>query len=168
MEITGSDGAIYSSEDLVHKYIDMVYRLALSQTKSLDFAEDITQDVFLKFLQSDKVFESEEHVKAWLIRVTINCSKKLFLSSWFKKTVPITEDLAEKLSFHTPEQSDAYFAVNALPQKYRTVIYLYYYEEMSIKELCALLNASEGTIKSRLHRAREMLKISLKGGEFDA
>lgn len=77
-----------SSETVVHKYIDTVYRLALSQTRSKDYAEDVVQEVFLRFLQSDKQFNDEEHIKAWLIRVTINCSKKIFTAAWFKKKRP--------------------------------------------------------------------------------
>lgn len=152
-----------SSETVVHKYIDTVYRLALSQTRSKDYAEDVVQEVFLRFLQSDKQFNDEEHIKAWLIRVTINCSKKIFTAAWFKKTVP----LSDELSFETPEQSDAYYAVCDLPKKYRTVIYLYYYEEMSIKELSEMLKISEGAIKSQLHRGRELLRKALKGGDID-
>lgn len=150
-----------SSDEVVKKYIDMVYRLAISQTGSREHAEDVVQDVFLKYFQSNKVFESEEHIKAWLIRVTINCSKKIFAGSWFKKTVPLTEDL----SFETQEQSDVYYAVNELPKKYRTVIYLYYYEKLSVKEIAEDMSLSEGTVKSQLYRGRELLKEKLKGGE---
>ena len=150
-----------SSEEIVHKYIDMVYRLALSQTKSKEYADEVVQEVFLRYLQSKKEFESEEHRKAWLIRVTVNCSKNIFSNSWFKKTVP----LSEEISFETQEQGDAYFAVAELPKKYRTVIYLYYYEEMSVREIAETLAASEGTVKSQLHRGRELLRKKLKGGE---
>lgn len=115
----------------------------------------------MRYLQSKKVFESEEHCKAWLIRVTINCSKNIFSNSWFKKTVP----LSEEISFETQEQSDAYFAVAELPKKYRTVIYLYYYEEMTVREIAVSLAVSEGTVKSQLHRGRELLRKKLKGGE---
>ena len=152
-----------SSDEVIHRYIDMVYRLALSQTKSKEYADDVVQDVFLKYIQSGKVFESEEHRKAWLIRVTINCSKKIFANSWFKKTVPLSEDI----SFETKEQSDAYYAVMDLPRKYRTVIYLYYYENLSVKEISEDLSVSEGTVKSQLHRGREILKTKLgEGGEY--
>ena len=150
-----------SSEEIVHKYIDMVYRLALSQTKAKEYADEVVQEVFLRYLQSKKVFESEEHRKAWLIRVTINCSKNIFSNSWFKKTVP----LSEEIPFETQEQSDAYFAVAELPKKYRTVIYLYYYEEMTVREIAVSLAVSEGTVKSQLHRGRELLRKKLKGGE---
>lgn len=149
-----------SSDEIIHRYIDMVYRLALSQTKSKEHADDVVQDVFLKYLQSEKKFESEEHIKAWLIRVTINCSKKIFANSWFKKTVPLSEELA----FETKEQGEAYYAVMELPKKYRTVIYLFYYENLSVKEIAEDMSVSEGTVKSQLYRGRELLKQKLKGG----
>lgn len=150
-----------SYEDIVHKYIDMVFRIALSQTNCKADAEDVVQDVFLKFLSCKKKFESEEHIKAWLIRVAINCSHKIFSSSWFKKTVPLSEDIP----FEEPEMSDVYNALNTLPHKYRTPLYLYYYEELSVKEISALLNIREGTIKSQLSRGRELLRQKLEGGE---
>ncbi len=161
MMVSETVSADVSSEEIVHKYIDMVYRLALSQTKAKEYADEVVQEVFLRYLQSKKAFDSEEHCKAWLIRVTINCSKNIFSNSWFKKTVP----LSEEISFETQEQSDAYFAVAELPKKYRTVIYLYYYEEMTVREIAESLAVSEGTVKSQLHRGRELLRKKLKGGE---
>ena len=91
-----------SSDEVIRKYFDMVYKLALSQTRNQTFAEDVTQDVFVRFIHNKDKFESEEHIKAWLIRVTINCSKSVFMSSWFKKIVPLEEDL----TFDNPEKSD--------------------------------------------------------------
>ena len=82
-----------SSDEVIRKYFDTVYKLALSQTKNQTFAEDVTQDVFVRFIQNKDKFESKEHIKAWLIRVTINCSKSVFMSSWFKKIVPLEEPL---------------------------------------------------------------------------
>lgn len=149
-----------ASEEIIKKYIDMVYRLALARTKSKSHADDVVQEVFLRFLESDRDFESDEHIKAWLIRVTINCSNNIFASSWFKKTVPLTE----AIEFETAEESDVYFAVMELPQKYRTVIHLFYYEEMSIAEISECISEKPSTIKSQLHRARAMLGEKLKGG----
>lgn len=149
-------------QDIVKKYFDTVYRLALSQTKNKSDAEDITQDVFLRFVQNSKPFSSFEHIKAWLIRVTINRCHSLFTSSWHKKT----EALSEEIPFDSPEKSDVYYAVLELPQKYRTVIHLFYYEDMSVAEIGKVLKRNESTIKSQLHRARELLKSKLKG-EYD-
>lgn len=144
----------------IEKYFSMVYKLALSQTKSTVNAEDVTQEVFLRYIQNQDKIQSEEHAKAWLIRVTVNCSKSLFLSSWFKRTVPLEEDIP----FDTPEKGEVYYAVLELPQKYRTVIHLFYYEDMSVREIAESLGEKETTVKSQLHRGREMLKKLLKGG----
>lgn len=146
-------------QDLVKKFFNMVYKIALSRTGDTHHAEDVVQETFLRFLKTDKEFETEEHVKAWLIRVAVNCSKNVFLSSWYKKTAPLTEDI----TFDSPEKSDVYFATLALPQKYRTVIHLFYYEDMPVKQIAEVLGTKESTVKSQLHRGRELLKENLKG-----
>ena len=114
----------------------------------------------MRFLKSDKPFESEEHIKAWLIRVTINCCHNAFSNSWSKKTVP----LSEELSFDTPEKGDVYYAVQELPQKYRAVIHLFYYEDMSVEEIGRALGTNPSTVKSQLSRGRKMLRKMLEGG----
>lgn len=153
-------GIQMTKEEIIKKHFNTVYRLALSQTKNKAYADDVTQDVFLRFLNKERSFESDEHLKAWFIRVTINCSKSVFLSSWFKKCVP----LSEELTFDTEEKSDVYYAVADLPPKYRTAIHLFYYEDLSISEIAKILDTKESTIKSHLHRGRELLKTKLKGG----
>lgn len=149
-----------SSEETIRKYFNTVYRLAISQTGSITIAEDVTQEVFLRFLSTNTKFQSDEHIKAWLLRVTINCAKSVFRSAWFKTSIPLQEELV----FNTPEKSEVYFAVQNLPSKYRTVIYLFYYEDMSIKEIAECIKEKENTIKSQLRRGRELLKKELKGG----
>lgn len=161
------NGYIPNKSDITEKYFDTVYRLALSQTKEKHYAEDVTQEVFLKFFKAEKSFESEEHIKAWLIRVTLNCSKDVFLSSWFKKSAPLSE-ADGKITFDTTEKSDVYYAVSELPAKYRTVIHLFYYEDYSVKEIAQILKAKESTVKSQMMRGRNLLKDKLKGGiNFD-
>lgn len=146
--------------EIVEKYFDMIYKLALSQTKNREYADDMVQEVFLRYLKTDKNFETEEHVKAWLIRVTVNCCKSLFTSPWFKRHETLTEDIA----FNTEEKSDVYYAVAELPQKYRAVIHLFYYEDLSVADISRALNIKETTVKSQLSRGREMLRKKLKGG----
>ena len=147
-------------QEIVEKYFDMVYRLALARTKDKSAADDVCQDVFLKYINSDKEFESEEHIKAWLLKVTVNCSKSIFTSSWFKKTVPLEETIPADMP---EEESDVYLAVMKLPEKYRTVIHLFYYEELSVAEISEALGINESTVKSQLSRGRGLLKESLKG-----
>ncbi len=151
-----------SKQEMIEKYFNTVYKLALSQTKSKASADDVTQEVFLRYLKYEKNFESEEHLKAWLIRVTLNCSKSSFTSSWFKKTVPLSEEF--DIPTQMQEKSDIYYAVLELPPKYKAVIHLFYYEDLSITQISQYLNQKESTIKSQLHRGREMLKEKLKGG----
>ncbi len=149
---------VVSSDEIIKKYIDMVYRLALSRTKSRTHADDVVQEVFLRYISAEREFESDEHIKAWLIRVTINCSNSVFESSWFKKTVPLTEEI----TFDTPEKGEVYYAVTELPRKYRTVIHLFYYEDMSVSEIADCTGEKISTVKSQLHRGRKMLREKLK------
>ncbi len=144
---------------MVEKYFDTVYRLAFSQTQDSHRADDVLQEVFLRYIRTSKLFESEEHIKAWLIRVTINCCKTSFTNSWNKKTVPLTEDIA----FEMPEQEEIYTVVAKLPKKYRAVIHLFYYEDLSVKDIASYLNIKESTVKSQLHRGRQMLRSMLEG-----
>ncbi len=145
---------------ICEKYFDMIYKLALSQTKDQGHAEDVTSDVFLKFLSSSKTFESEEHIKAWLLRVTINCSKSVFSNTWFKKTVPLEENIMAEMP---EEESEVYAKVLSLPQKYRAVIHLFYYEELSVAQIAKYLELNESTVRTHLQRGRSLLKMSLEG-----
>lgn len=147
-------------EKMIEKYSDMVYRLAFTRTKSKENSEDVYQEVFLRLYKKLPNFESEEHEKAWLIKVTINCSKNLLSSSFFKNTTEIKEEIV----FETKERHDIYYAVQELPVKYRTIIHLYYYENYKINEISKILKIKENTVKSQLLRAREKLKEKIKGG----
>ena len=150
-------------EKMIEKYSDMVYRLALTRTKSKDSSEDVYQEVFFRLARKMPEFESEEHKKAWLIRVTINCSKNILSSSFLKHRA----ELDENIKFETQERHDIYYAVLKLPIKYRTVIHLYYYEDYSIKEISKILNINENTVKTHLARARKKLEEDIKGGIED-
>ena len=152
-------------DTLFHTYGDMVYRLALVRTRSTADAEDVVQEVFLRCLKNNPSFLSAEHQKAWLIKVTVNCSKSLLGSAFRRHSVP--EDAAGELvsEDETPD-STVYDAVLRLPDKYRTAIHLYYYEDYSVKEIASVMRTTESTVKSWLHRARAMLKETL-GGEYD-
>ena len=150
-------------EETIEKYSNMVYRLSMARTGNSEEAQDVYQEVFLRLAKKMPEFQSEEHKKAWLIRVTINCSKTILNSSFIKHRT----ELDENLSFETPERHDIYYAVLKLPIKYKTVVHLYYYENYSIKEISNILRTNENTIKSRLARARKQLEIAIKGGIED-
>ncbi len=151
-----------SATEAFQKYSDMVYRLAFARVKNKYDADDILQEVFLRFIKSKDKVNNEEHAKALLIRITINCSKSMLTSSWFKKT----EALSANLSVTMPE-NDTLEAVLRLPQKYRTVIHLHYYCGFSVEEIGKILNHNPSTVKSQLHRARMKLKTELKGVEIN-
>ncbi|NLC03557.1 MAG: sigma-70 family RNA polymerase sigma factor [Tissierellia bacterium] len=157
--------------EIVHTYSDMVYKLALARTKNKFDADDVFQEVFIRCMKNYNKFTSNDHIKAWLIRVTINCSNNIFNSSWFKKTVLLNNNLKDNslddLNFSTEENKQVYHSVLELPKKYRTVIHLFYYEDMSIREISKALKIKEGTIKSQLHRGRNLLKEILEGEIFD-
>lgn len=144
---------------LVDKYIDTVFRVALNYLKVSADAEDITQSVFEKLLRQRKEFESDDHIRHWLIRVTINECKHLLRSPWRK--VGNLDDYARTIPFETTEQSDLYLSAMELPKKYRLPIYLYYYEGYSTKEIAEILKIPNGTVCTNLRRGRELLKKHL-------
>ena len=151
-----------SAAEAFQKHSDMVYRLAVARVKNKYDADDILQDVFLRFIKAKDKVENEEHLKALLIRITINCSKSMLTSSWFKRTEPLSESFSV-----SDEYSDTLDSVMRLPQKYRTVIHLHYYMGYSVDEIAGILKAKPSTVKSQLHRARQKLKLDLEGVEIN-
>ena len=146
-------------EKMVEKYSNMIYRLALIRTKTKENSEDVYQEVFLRLAKKMPDFKSEEHERAWLIRVTINCSKNLLNSKFFRNTAELKEDIP----FETEEKHNIYYSVQKLPIKYKTIVHLYYYENYKIKEISEILRMKEKTVKSCLARAREKLKMEEEG-----
>lgn len=157
----------FDIEEAVRRYSDMVYRLALLNMKSRFDAEDVFQEVFLKLFRYKNSIQSEEHLKAWLIRVTINQCKSAVTSGKKRQTVSLDTvgQIAEPAK--EEESSEVYELVRSLPQKYRQVIHLYYFEELSVKEIAGILNQKEGTVKTQLARARKLLNQKLEGGFSD-
>ncbi len=143
------------------QYTDTVYRVALHNTANFSDAEDVTQEVFVKLLETNKAFRDSEHLKAWLIRVTINLCRD-------KKKKSSRETLVENIfPYKTGEEkTDVLEAVKALPEKYRNTIYLHYYEGYTAKEIGKILDAKENTVLSWLSRGRDALRKELDGG-FD-
>lgn len=153
----------YSAEDAFELYGDMVLRLAIARTGNRQDGEDLLQEVFVRYIRSGALFDSEEHRKAWLIRTTINCAKSLAVSAWKNKIVTLEDCIADTVS---PEQGEVYYAVLSLPPKYRTVVHLFYYEEMSTKEIASVMGCADATVRSLLTRSRKKLEKMLKGAEF--
>lgn len=153
----GTDGYI---QHVLNKYSKMLIKLAFTYVKNIADAEDIIQDVFVSLIKKGSGFENEEHEKAWLIRVTINNCKNHLKSSWNKRTVP----LSEEVSYMPEEDSGVLVMVLKLPDKYRNVIHLHYYENYSIKEIAEILRKNPATIGTWLARGRNLLKSQLIGG----
>ena len=148
-------------EALLEEYSDTVTRLCILHTGSMTDAEDCYQNVFFKLYKQLKK-GSLPNPKAWLLRVTVNCSVNFFRSAW-RRHVQTVEALPERAS---PLIDDARYeslnrALDSLPARYRAVIHLYYYEEMSVDEISAVINTKPATIRSRLARGRERLKREL-------
>jgi len=149
------------SKDL-DDYGNTLFRLAYSYMKNMHDAEDVVQEVFIKLLNNIDIFENTEHKKSWLICVTRNICKNKLKSSWFKKK----EELTEMPYYDEYEDHSVMDAVINLPLKYREVIFLYYYEGYKTAEISEITNQKESTVRSILHRARNILKKSLKE-EYD-
>lgn len=154
-----TDAAI---ENILKKYADTVYRIAFVRVKNSSDAEDITQEVFVRFIKRDPVFKSEEHEKAWFIRVAVNCSKTLLLSPWRTRR----SDTEKDVPVFDTEKSDVWYAVSSLPEQMRVVIHLFYYENMSVSEISAATGKSVSAVKTALHRSRQKLKEILTEEEF--
>lgn len=142
------------------RYQNMVYRIALHYFGNSQDAEDAVQEVFLRLYTAEKSFESPEHLRRWLIRVTVNVCRDVLRSPWRRRRVSL-EELPEAPVFDQPEQAALYREVMALPEKYRTVLNLFYYEELSVKEIGGLLGLQTSAVTTRLHRARARLKEQL-------
>lgn len=145
---------------LVHaeRYKDTVFRISLSYLGNTYDADDVVQEVFMKLYITTKHFATDDHVRYWLIRVTINTCKNLLRSSWKTKNVALDQVTEPIAAFEQSEQEDLYQAVMELPEKYRTVLYLYYYEELPTKEIARLLKITVSSVTTRLSRARDQLK----------
>ena len=153
-----SDGDIVR---MVETYSDMLLRIALNRVKSLPAAEDIVQTVFERLMRRRPIFESREHEKAWLIRVAVNLCMSDLRDQSRHGALPLDETISQEYGDETYEVLDA---VQALPAPDRYAVYLYYYEGYGIKDIGKLLKEPEGTISSRLSRARKKLKALLEGG----
>ncbi len=147
-------------EETAERYRDCIFAIAYNYMKNSYDADDITQNVLIKYYNNKKVLESEEHKKNWLIRVTINECKKMLLSPWRSRCQNL-EDYADSLQFEEKEQSRLFMAVMELPWKYRAVVHLYYYEDYSTREIAKILGVRETAVTTRLMRARRMLRETL-------
>ncbi|MBO4872023.1 MAG: sigma-70 family RNA polymerase sigma factor [Lachnospiraceae bacterium] len=157
------------TEDLFTEYWQSVYAAAYIVCRDRMDAEDVAQDTFVKYFMHNRQFESKEHIKAWLLRTAINRARDLTRSFYRKNKVPLEEYMsgAEKTGSvdqhfcRIDEQQQLTSAVMTLPEKYRIVVHLFYYEDHSCSEIAGMLHLSEANVRKRLCRARDMLKAKM-------
>lgn len=147
-------------ERYARKYKDMAYRVALNFTCNPEDAEDAVQEVLMRLFTAKGEFQGEEHVKRWMIRVTLNYCRNLAREARHRAPTP-PEELALSVPFEAEEQLELFTAVMALPEKYRVPLYLFYYEEYSVREIAGIMHLTESNVTTRLSRARAMLKSKL-------
>lgn len=153
------------TRELFERYADMVYRIAVSSGLSVHLAQDIVQEVFLRYLKKQPRFENSAHEKAWFIRVALNRCKSMASSAWYRRTCPLEEarplESAAQDAPLQPEDHALYEALSGLAPKYRTVLYLRYYEEYQVQEIATLLGITPNLVSARLSRARKLLRKQL-------
>jgi RNA polymerase sigma-70 factor (ECF subfamily) len=158
-------------EAAYEKYADMLYRIALSDLGNTHDAEDAVQDTFVAYFSYKGSFETEEHRKAWLIRVTVNCCNSHFVAPWRKNVTSMEDVMLEQLTdedekfWREDGAPDVYARVMKLPEQMREVVLLFYYEDMSVREIADMIGTSEVNVKKRLSRARQKLRMELEEDE---
>jgi RNA polymerase sigma-70 factor (ECF subfamily) len=161
------------THDVVVRYQDMVYGIAVTHTASKADADDVFQEVFLTYHRKQPDLNDDDHRKAWLITTTLNCARRAATSSWRTRVVPLAPAEAERVRpepfhFATEDQDAIFRALQAVPAGYREVIHLFYFEDLPVARIAALLGLEEGAVKMRLSRGRALLRDLLKdqGGYF--
>lgn len=149
-----------SVDEAFRRYGDRVFSAAFSVCRNREDADDAVQDTFLKYYTRNQDYADETHLKAWLLRVAINRARDITGAFWRRNRVS-WEEYMDELEFVQPEDRTLFQAVMGLPQKYRLVIHLFYYEEYSVEEISSMLHSSRGTVKSQLSRGRKLLKSML-------
>ena len=150
-----------SVQELFENYRNNLYAVAFNVCKNAEDAEDVVQDTFIQYYSLKKEFDNEQHIRAWLIRVAINKAKNVNRTFWRRNKMSL-EDYMETLVFETPESGELFETAMRLPEKYRIVINLFYYEDYTVQEIAKILKMSENNVKVRLSRGRAMLKEKLR------
>lgn len=154
--------------EVMERHKQTVYGLAVSMLRHKSEADDVFQEVFLTYFRKAPQCENEQALKAWLVRTTLNLCKRSNASSWntrVEKRGDAIDD--EAVEFSSREESEVFEAVRGLKEKYRLPVYLFYFEEMTVSRIAQALGLSEGAVKMRLSRARQLLKKRLEGDYFE-
>ena len=149
--------------EVVERYQQMVYALCLTHTPSRGDAEDVFQEVFLTYHRKQPACHDEEHRKAWLIRTTLTVACRVATSSWRSRVVlgPVDEP-ADTFRFDVEEYDELFRALTALPEEYRSSLHLFYFEDLPVSQIAALLGQTPGAVKTRLSRGRTLLRQTMK------
>lgn len=167
---------------VIQSYSDIVYRLAYAMMKNKSDADDIYQEVFLRFIRRAPVFHSPEHARAWMLRVTVNCCKNHWKSPWADgRMEPFWQEAENEKCENGMDDGDPAWqaqqrwqreqlrrSMKELPEKYRLLIHLYYYEELSTEEIAGLLRRRASTVRTQLVRARRLLRDILERDGYTA
>lgn len=153
-------------EEIVEEYSDMVYGVVLTRLRVRADADDAYQETFLTLLRKKPELRNGAHLKGWLIRTAINCCRHIEGSSWRRRTVPLEERQTGEFRFRLEEENELFDALGSLPEKYRTVMHLFYFRQMKTDEIAKALRLPPATVRSRLFRGRELMRKAL-GKEFD-
>lgn len=160
---------------VVERYESMVYGIAVTHTACRGDADDVYQEVFLTYHRRRPEFNDEEHRKAWLITTTLYCARRVRLSSWRTRVVPLSRNhdeagaagMAEDFTLATDEQNVLFRALRSLPESQRSVLYLFYFQDLPVAQIAALLGVEPGTVRVRLSRGRAQMRDKLLGGLWD-
>jgi RNA polymerase sigma-70 factor (ECF subfamily) len=143
-------------EELYERHYDMIFRVSFSYLKNTEDTKDIVSEIFLKLLQNKINFKDAEHEKAYLLRMTINLCKN-YLKHWRRKNENI-DDYANLEGENPFQEDETLKIILELPEKYKYVIHLYYYEGYTSEEIAKLLKKPHSTIRYHLQEARKLLK----------
>ncbi|MDR2531444.1 MAG: sigma-70 family RNA polymerase sigma factor [Oscillospiraceae bacterium] len=150
----------------VEEYQHMIYGIALSRLGNRFDADDVFQEVFLIYFSKNISFRDEGHRKAWLIKTTLNCCKRVLHSTWRRKTTALEDSHELTYQFASREENLVFTALRGLPEKYRTALHLFYFEDFSGDEIARILGISGAAVRMRLKRGRDLMREKLKG-EYD-
>jgi RNA polymerase sigma-70 factor (ECF subfamily) len=155
----------------VERHESTVYGIAVAHTDCRDDADDVYQNVFLTYHRKKPLCNDDEHLKAWLIATTLNCSRQIAASSWRTRVTPIGPEHAaqapERFKFRTDLQQAVFWALNQLPESLKTTLYLFYFEDLPVAQIADILGLEQGAVKMRLSRGRAMMREGLQGDVFD-
>lgn len=158
---------LYQAEEIIEKYHKMLFRLAMIRMNNREDAEDIVQDTFMRmilYIKKGNQFNDDEHLKAWLLTVAVNRGKSIISLAWNRKTEGI--DGAKDIAAPEQKTDYAYEYVMKLPEKYRVVIDLFYYEQLTTEQIAEIIKQKPATVRSYLHRGREKLKKMMEADDY--